>query len=173
MTDSADQTPKTTGAPRKRVRIVLFASVALNLLFVGLFVGSAAMHKFGAGRQGPPSSREVTAPYTRSFEKEDFRAMRREMRAALPDRAESMAANKADYTAFVAELRKEQFDKVAAKAIMDRQMARMAGIQTIGRTVALDRIGEMSVQDRAGYADRLQHWIDNPRKARDGKKPNR
>ena len=75
--------------PKKRFRILLGVSLALNLLVVGAVVGALA--KGSSNRGGPPGTREVSSPYVSAFDREDKRGMRKDMQARLPDRKEARA----------------------------------------------------------------------------------
>ena len=148
--------------PKKRFRIMLGVSLALNLLFVGAIVGAIATG--GGKRGGPPDLRAVAAPYVAAFDLSTKRAMRKDMRAQLPTRKEAKAANKADYEAFLETVRTEPFDAVRAAAIMEKQFMRGAQFQSTGRKVAIERISNMSVEERKAYAERLQGWLEHRKK---------
>ena len=153
--------------PRRRFRVLFGLSLALNLLVLGAIAGAFLMGP-GArtGKAGPPGLREISAPYVRAFDHSTKREMRREMRALLPDRGEAIAANKADYAAFLEVVRADTFDAQRAASIMEEQLARAGRFQKVGREVAIERIGVMSLEERRAYADRLQEWLDHRGKHR-------
>jgi len=136
------------------MRWVLFASLALNLLIVGVVAG--ALISGGPRTKGPPGERMTGAPYVSAFERADKRAIRAQMRKQLPPRREMIAKNKADYAAFVAVLRAGTFDQERAREIMERQMDRSLDTLRLGRALALDQIAQMTANERAAYATRLE-----------------
>lgn len=152
----------TPAKPKKRVRILLGVSLALNLLVIGAVVGAISK---GPGRQGGgPGMREAALPYVGAFDRSDKRAMRQEMKARLPDRSEARAAHQTSYRAFLELLRAETFDVAAASSVMSAQFERAQRFQTIGRELSIQRISDMSAEKRAAYADRLEYRLDNPKK---------
>ncbi|WP_293450824.1 periplasmic heavy metal sensor [Planktotalea sp.] len=150
--------------PKKRFRILLGVSLALNLLVVGAVVGAMVKGPSSSGRGGPPGTREVSAPYVGAFDHATKRALRDEMRARLPDRRDAQAANRADYEAFVGVLRADTFDKEAAAGIIDTQFQRSGQFQRVGRALSIEKIDQMSLSERMAYADRLQKRLDDPKK---------
>ncbi|EDZ41133.1 MAG: periplasmic heavy metal sensor [Rhodobacteraceae bacterium] len=147
---------------KKRFRILLGVSLALNLMVIGAVVGVISK---GPGRQGGgPGMRETAFPYVGAFDRADKRAMRQEMRARLSYRSEARAAHQASYRAFLELLRAETFDAAAASSVMSAQFERAQRLQTIGRELSIQRISDMSVEKRAAYADRLEYRLDNPKK---------
>ena len=160
-TNNSAKAPK-AGGTSKRFRLLLGASLALNLLFVGAFVGAYA--KSGGARSGPPNLRSVADPYVSAFDQRAKRAMRTDMRAQLPDRKQAMAANRADYEAFLQIVRQEPFDAARASEIMETQFERGGQFQRVGRKLSIERISQMSPEERKAYADRLQERLENPKK---------
>ena len=145
----------TPAKPKKRVRILLGVSLALNLLVIGAVVGAISKG---------PGMHAAALPYVVAFDRSDKRAMRQEMRARLSDRSEARAAHQASYRAFLELLRAETFDAAAASSVMSVQFERAQRLQTIGRELSIQRISDMSVEKRAAYADRLEYRLDNPKK---------
>jgi hypothetical protein len=92
--------------------------------------------------------------------------MRRDMRARLPTRGVSIAANEADYVAFLEVVRAEEFDAARAREIMETQLGRARAFQKLGRELSIERIGKMSFEGRSAYADRLQERLEGRKKRR-------
>ncbi len=156
---SADAKP---AKPRRRFRILLGVSLALNLLVIGAVVGAA--FNGPPSRDRAPGVREISAPYVGAFDRTTKREMRGEMRKRLPARSDSIAANKADYARFLALVRAETFDAAQAGAIMEGQLARAANFQRIGRELSIEKISAMSLQERNAYADRVEGWLERKSK---------
>ncbi|MGH1578698.1 periplasmic heavy metal sensor [Planktotalea sp.] len=155
--DTQQPTPPVS-KPKRRFRILFGLSLALNLLVIFAIVG-ALMHG-PRSRSGPPGSREISAPYVKAFDRDAKRSLRKEMRSRLPDRREAIAANEADYQAFLKVVRSENFDAERALSIMEAQINRAGGFQKLGRELSIQRLSEMSVEDRRSYADRVQVHLD-------------
>ena len=147
-----------TKSPRLWLRIVLFLSLALNLAVVGVAVGVFA--RFGPHKDAhPPRGDQVSGVYTHALTAQDRRRIGREMfrnqRNTLPSRQE-MAA---DYAAMVATLRVQPFDADAAGAILHRQIEFGQRRAELGHGLLLQRLTEMSPEERAAYADRLENAL--------------
>lgn len=153
-----DAAPK----PKRRFRILLGVSLALNLLVIGAVVG--AISKGPHSRGGPPGLREVSAPYVGAFERDQKREMRRDMRAQLPDRSVARTANEADYQTFLELVRADTFDAVRANEIIEKQLERAGQFQRVGRELSIKRLNEMSDADRRAYADRLEQRLEGRKK---------
>ncbi|MGB7317813.1 MAG: periplasmic heavy metal sensor [Planktotalea sp.] len=153
--------------PRRRFRILLGVSLALNLLVLGAVVGAIAKGPRSHGT--PPGLREISAPYVGAFDRETKRDMRQSMRARLPDRSSAIKANKADYARFVALVRADTFDAASASEIMEGQLARAGNVQKLGREMAIERISAMSREDRMAYAERLEGWLEHKKERRSKK----
>ncbi len=162
MSDPNEKPALTQNKPKRRFRILLGVSLALNLLVIGAAVGAIA--KGPSSRGGPPALREVSAPYVGAFERDQKRSMRREMRAQLPERRVARAANKADYIAFLEVVRADTFDAQRASEIMETQFERAGQFQKVGRELSIKRLSEMSDSERKAYADRFEEQLENPKK---------
>lgn len=164
-----EQTAKTK-SPRLWLRIVLFVSLALNLAVVGVAVGAIA--RFGPHKDAhPPRADQVSGVYTYALTEQDRRKIGREMfrnqRGALPSRQE-MAA---DYEAMVAALRAQPFDADAAGAILHRQIEFGQRRAELGRGLLLQRLSEMTAEERAAYADRLENALQQRFNGRHDREP--
>ena len=158
MTD-APQTPPTRGL-RPWLRWVLIASLALNLAVLGVMGGAAwRFHSSDRVSGRLPWVDHVSLAYMRAFEREDSRAIRQDMRAALPPRAETIAQSKASFAPIVQMLRAPAFSAPALRAALARQMDPMVQRQRLAQQVAVERIAQMSPSQRAAFADRLEQAV--------------
>lgn len=137
-------------------RGVLIASLALNLMFVGLLAGGA-FRVWNAPRHGAGMPRSEMSMLWRALPEDDRRAARDETpREPRPESHEDWRARQA---AQVAELRAllltEPFDRAALEARLTAAHARGAerGVEALARM--LDRIAAMPQAERAGMAERL------------------
>ncbi len=161
MTDP-ETTPK---PPRMRpwLRLVLFASLALNLLVVGVVAG--AVLRGGPDRYRMPD-RDVAFAYIRALEEEDRRALRREaIRRFRDDDSLRRNAPRAHYDTALSLLRQAPFDAAAFDAVLRRQQEGVLARAAVGREVLVARVAAMPPEARAAMADRLEAEIA---KRRDG-----
>lgn len=140
---------KQTRCPRW-FRVVLGVSLALNLAVVGLAVG-AALRFGGEGGMHPPPRNMATA-MIREMPKEERRALWNKTRGTEEDRR---ADRRAETEAVTAALREVPFDAGALEAVLSEQDARRAAFQASVRQAWLERVSQMSDEDRAAYADRV------------------
>jgi len=140
--------------------VLLVASLALNLLIVGAFVGAALRHDRDDGRERSEVSREMgRTPFIAALDPEDRREIgRRLMRDAGPLR-ENRAELRERFDRLLAALRADDFDRDTVEALLAEQ--REAGAQRleIGEGAILDRLEEMSPDARRAYADRLDRSL--------------
>ena len=158
MTDATPKPP--ARGLRPWVRWVLFASLALNLAVLGV-MGGAAWRFHSSDRVGGrlPWVDHVSLAYIRAFDREDRRAIRQNMRAALPPRADMMAESKASFAPILQMLRAPQFSAPALQAALAGQMQPMVQRQHLAQQAAVQQIAQMSASQRAAFADRLEQAV--------------
>lgn len=159
------QTPDqgTTQRCPRWLRLLLIVSLALNLMVVGLVAGMAWT---GGGKHGghhPSRLEKIGGPLTRALSKEDRRAIGREMRSAYQDRAGDRGAQHELMQALIDDLRQVPFDRDAVTRQLAAQRDILQDRVQLGQTLLVDRLADMSEQDRAAYADRLQNALDRRR----------
>ena len=144
------------------LRVVLFASLAANLLIVGMVAGAII-------RGGPPghgnAGRQIQmadfgfAPYVRALSPKHRRELGREMRKLTGDRQ----ANREEFVAFARSfldaLRARPYNPAALQQKVAGQQSRLFGHQEIGQRILLERLARMSNSERAAYADRLERSL--------------
>lgn len=148
------------GKPGRWLRGVLFVSLALNLAVVGL-VGGMLLN-------GPPVSRadrsDPALPYTRAFDEDQRRELRRALRGSIRGDGRSMrAAYLADYQQALMLLRGEPFDPAALKAVLDAQGSRAVDVRMRGQDVLMTYLSDMPETERRAYADRLEQELEKMR----------
>lgn len=155
---SDEQTPK--AKPRVRwVRVLLFTSLALNLLIVGMIGG--AFWRNG----GPPGVSSASSvplrdlgygPYGHALSRQD----RQKIGHAMAQRSRALKANReevhAQIVTLLAALRMTPYDHGAVRTIVTEQQARLLDRQVIGRDLLLDHINSMDDDVRVSYARRLE-----------------
>lgn len=159
------------GRMRLWLRVLLGASLALNLLIVGVALGAALKlrDRRDDGRSQPTALiRDLgLGPYLWALSGEDRDALRR----AADGERQKLRGNRSEMRgAFVetlAALRAEPFDAVQFRAMIARQ----AEIADRGRRLGLDllttRVAEMAPAERAAFAARLERALKRHRPPRD------
>lgn len=148
------------------LRIVLVASLALNLSVVGLAAGWALRH---AGDPHPPRLDMAGGPLTRALSPEDRQEIARQMREAWRAADGGRARLGDSYDALVRDLRAVPFDPAQVADRMRQHRARFAVRFEMGQEVLVRHLAEMSDEGRSAYADRLEERISAYRAARDGR----
>lgn len=159
------QTPQ----PRRtRGRVLKWAfgmSLALNLVFVGIFAGAALRHAGGKRGWHPKSEAGHSSgvSFVRSLSQEDRRALRDDLKDGerdLPSRAERRALHQE----LIAVLRAEQFDAAKLEQLLAAQTA--AAEQFSGEVQAawLRRVSTLSLLERQEVAERLDEMLKRPKR---------
>jgi uncharacterized membrane protein len=144
---------------RRRMRVVLFASLALNLVIIGLVVGVIA-------NGGPPAradhrDRDPVMPYTRAFDEQQRRKLRDAYRSSFAPKPGSGKPDLvAGYRQAVDVLRAEPFDALQMNAVVGQQKAHSDRRQKSGQDILTSFLAAMSPKERMAYADRLEVEIE-------------
>lgn len=150
------ETAKPRGT-RQWVRVLLFASLALNLMVVGLAAG--LIWRGPPDHRAPSQSRDQSMPYTRALERDDQRALRRQLRDAFSGAPHDRGNLARAYRRSVDLLRADPFDPDALRANLDAQSLNALSRLKTGQKVLADYLASMSPSQRAAYADRLEQEI--------------
>lgn len=152
-----------SSAPKRRrwVMPVLFVSLALNLLVVGALVGRAvspdAPHK--KDRIAGPLRSVIGEPFLRALDKEDRRTLLKELRQETPRILESRKTLRTRFQAFLTAVRAEPFDRAVVEELFTQQTEAAQERQALGQTLLLNRLTEMTAEERNTYADRLEDGL--------------
>lgn len=163
---SDPQTPPASSAPTpppvtpvvatsRGVKIALALSVALNLAVAGLAAGAWL-------REGPRGGmpRDMTfGPFSEALDDSDRRAIRRALLDRLGEFRAQREATRAEFAALLVALRADPFDATALKAALAALEARNAERLELGRSLIETRLIEMSAEERAAFADRLEKGL--------------
>ncbi len=180
---AAPETPVKTGAKtgaktgtRMWLRIILVASLGLNLLVIGLVGGAylrVAKHA-GPGESRPPEAQVMRelglGPFLSAFPHEQRRHMARELREQVGNFRLNREALLTELTAILASLKAEPYDHTALEAAIDRQKTRINQRSQAGRNVLLSQIGAMTQQERLEFAGRLEKSLNRAMERRRGGK---
>lgn len=145
---NADPKPK-----RRWMPVFLVVSLALNLLVVGVAVGTVLRLKGGDHAKAPPG---FGPALYRALPKDDRKAMRGEL-AGLHKKGSKGRAQ--DFEALSQALRATPFNPVAVQVLLQQQAQATADLQQALQTQWLARVTAMSDDERQAYADRLQEVV--------------
>lgn len=157
---------------RRWSRWALVASLALNLIFIGLIAGAVYRQAGGPGARdhgGGPAARNYATPYVRALPREVRRALFRDLRrsgSGMPSRSERRAL----YDQVLTALRREPFDVSAVQGVLRAQGRVALELQTAAEGAWLAEVSAMSAQERAAYADRVAEELSRKPRRR-GKAP--
>ncbi|WP_168797789.1 periplasmic heavy metal sensor [Aliishimia ponticola] len=149
------------------IKLLLVASLGMNLLVAGLAVGTAwRFSKDGPSGKPPPGLSLVAA-----LEPSDRRAVLSKLRE---DRRADRSRTTADMRALLSALRAEDLDTQVLTDVLTSQAERGRLIQASIESAWLERVTAMTVQEREAYADRLESHLQRRKPDRkDGHKPKR
>jgi uncharacterized membrane protein len=139
-------------------RVLLVASLGLNLAVIGAFVGA---HFADRGPRGEESFGRglLIGPYARAFSKEDRADLRRSFVAragTLRDLRQQMRASGAE---IAAALRATPFDAEAVRAALNTQRDVQIALQDEGQNILIEQLTAMTPQARARFADNLERGL--------------
>lgn len=148
-------------APRMKLwlRLVLFASLALNLAVVGVVAGAMWRHGDDDNRRGVRTDR-VSMAYIRALDDADKRAIRDTMRAQMPDRADRRAQVRDSFDPVLSALRRDTVDRAVLADLFEAQFAHALEGQRLARGVMLDRLAAMPPSERRAFADRVEQELE-------------
>lgn len=150
MTDAPDKPVKR----RPWGKIVLFLSLALNLLIIGLVLG--AVSGGPRDRDRSPALRDLGyGPFVQALARSDRQALSAAIRAESGSLRENRAALRAQFEAILGALRADPFDAEAFNTLVVDQRSRVSERVQIGQDLLLKQIAQMTPDDRAAYADAL------------------
>jgi len=152
--------------PRKRRigRVVLFVSLALNLLVAGLVLG-AVVHDHRDRDRNPALRHLGFGPFVDALPRSDRRALLLSMRREAGSFRENRAALRQLFEEFLVVLRDESFDADRVRDLIRAQRDHIGSRQALGEDLLLERLQMMSPEQRAAYADRLEKKLRKRGKA--------
>ncbi|WP_043948694.1 periplasmic heavy metal sensor [Candidatus Phaeomarinobacter ectocarpi] len=157
MTDRTD--PKTVG---RWVKVILFASLAINLFFAGLLIGGPAF------RDGPPKGGPGAAmmPNPRMFVEalgpREGRRVQREIRRSVPDLREKFKAVRANHLRVVAALRADPYDPQALTDALGNVREAHTELAASFQEPLATVFGNLTYEQRLKLADALEQMRPRP-----------
>ncbi|MGB3147629.1 MAG: periplasmic heavy metal sensor [Paracoccaceae bacterium] len=144
-----------TGAPSRRLRLVLGLSLAFNLLIVGLIIGAMAAgggvrhHRMGGGGMGF----SALGP---ALSWQDRRAMADILRDRSSVDAEAVAALRGDSLELAAGLQAADWDRAETAAILSRMAGRIADRAADRQVLMLDYLEALPPKERMALGARME-----------------
>lgn len=156
-----ESTPPTPKSPRW-MRVLLVLSLALNLMILGLVVGSFVS---GGGKPSGKSGPRDTGfgPISRALSPEDRRDLGRDIRRATRSMAPAM---KSEWNAVLETLRMEEFDPSALTEVFGTQREANTARMEIAQTTLIAHIAQMTRDERLAFAERLEEALSKPLRPR-------
>ena len=147
--------PQNKPRMRRSVRILLIASLALNLIVIGL-IGGAVLGQGGKGGRPHMSLDGPGSPIVRALSREDRRAMGKSIREAYRSQAKDRSADEGRYQALVSALAADPYDSEAV--VQTRQVLDKTNWdrRQIAHDIWMKNVDAMSVEQRQAYAERIQ-----------------
>jgi len=135
---------------RRRTKILLAASLGLNMLMIGA-AGGMFFHN-----DGPDHIRDAAyGPYTRALSHEDRKVIGKALRAEAGGFRDNLPKIRAGFEALKLALTADVYDRdLVHRLIIDQQALGMKRYQ-IGQRLLLERLDAMSPQARRMFAERL------------------
>lgn len=154
------QQPKQSGAPKRFWKVLLGASLALNIAVAGGVAGAFWRHS-PEHRSDAGGSRQAMSPYFRALEPEQRRAISKQFRAGRDEK--SKLAAQSQFEAAIRLLRQTPFRAAEFDAVMQQQIVGATQrLQRAQSNLSASIIG-MSAPERSAYADRLQAALQHRR----------
>jgi len=136
-------------------RILLFVSLAVNLLIAGMVAG-AVLRNTGERADGRALRDMGYGFFGAALTQGDRRAIGGEMAKRSGDLRANREHVRNQMAQFLQALRTVPYDSDAVLALSGDLQSKLAERQQIGQIALLDRIAAMSDQQRSAYADRLE-----------------
>ena len=147
------------------IKAVFGLSLAFNLAVLGLVVGlmvSGGPH----GRGGDGDPRRLAGPpatgaaFVRALPRSDQRALRRAMRQSLAEGPDAGDRGRLSADQVRDVLGSDPFDPVAFDALLAKGPRHLMDSLSTGRRLLVERVGQMSPDERSGYAERVVRELE-------------
>ncbi len=154
---------------RMGFRILLIASLTLNLVVIGL-IGGAALGKSKESER-PERVADFMGAYTRALPSQDRRAIGEAIRDSHRKSGGNREAARQQFESFLTILRASPFDADALKSAIEGQSTASAERRSVAQKIWLEHVSNMSDAERAGYADDIEEQVKRRSAPRKGPKP--
>ena len=153
--------PETHRGKRSWIAVALAISLSLNLLVAGLVAGALLWH----GPEHRDGGRRLDlgdvgfGPFVAALPPRDRRELARAVAREEGSFRENSVLMIRQFETLLTALRADPYDAEAVRALLVGQQRSVGARQDLGRELLLERIGEMSAAERAGYADALARTL--------------
>lgn len=164
LPDLEKQTPDAPRGGRGRTWL-LYGSLALNLLVLGVVVGAVVT----GGPKGGSGGRviiESPSALIRALEPEARDALRGQLSVDRPERSSRLLESARRSRVLLGALRADPFDPMTFEVALTAQSEAMNARNRAGRNALFEVVRGMSVAERRAYADRVEQKLRD-RKTRD------
>lgn len=158
----SEQTPQPRAPMRRSLRLVLFASLAVNLVVAGLAVGAVVGNKKGGDR--PARDADFMGAYTRALPEDDRKAIGRAIRDNHRKNGITREMARAEFQQMLAMIRATPFDAEAMKLRIAEQSQASFDRRLAAQVIWLERIASMTDAERQDYADQIEAQLSRPDK---------
>lgn len=149
---SVEQTQKPVGM-RRRTKVLLAASLGLNLLVVGA-VGGMVFN--GGPKHGPKGGKDAAyGPYTRALSHDDRKAIGKALREEVGGFKENLPKIRASFAALKEALSADVYDRDLVHKLVKEQEAIGQKRHQVGQRLLLERLDAMTSEQRHEFAERL------------------
>lgn len=158
---------KISATPKGWTRWLLFGSLTLNLLFVGVGVGGVLSLKRHVAGGAPPANMQMltVGPLSRALTPEDRDEVLDFVRSGRNPDIMSPRDMRADGVLMMDTLRGADFDPAVLEAIFQRQNASDIAMQGALQQALLQRLSQMTPDERNALADRLTAAFERSHRA--------
>lgn len=151
------------------MRALLIVSLSFNLLVLGLVAGAKwggdRDHGFDARGPNRGAIRDLGfAPLAGALNREDRRLIGKALREGSGSFADHRKVLAVEFQSMLAALRADPFDPDMLRALMGQQSERLSQRGQIMRSTLIDRLSQMSDEDRHALADRVEKSVRKRRK---------
>ncbi len=151
-----------TPVRRKRWMLaVLLVSLAANLLIAGIVLGWALSPdgRRGHGDNIGAARGLISEPFVRALSPDDRRELVQSIvrdRSRIRENRDTLGQR---FEALLAAIRSDAFDETTMRRLLDEQRQIAISRQEIGEALLLERLSEMSAEERSVYAERLEDLL--------------
>ena len=153
--------PKTRMAPR--LRLLLFGSLALNILVIGIVAGAVIFGPYRDGPRGAHRFDPAIGALSRALNEDDRQEIRKRVRVARDALRPAHSRHQKVMQALITDLRATPFDPDAVAQHMRDLRGHLNGRVEIGQKILLDYLQGLDAAERQAYADRLQEVLNRRR----------
>jgi uncharacterized membrane protein len=138
------------------MRVLLFVSLALNLLVAGLVLGDILTLTGGGPGRGPRPAELALGPVARALDEDDRRAILDSLRGDPDLRPLGRGEVETGLRELATTLRADPFVPDAFRAALTMQNRLVIDAQAAVQGALLTQVEVMSPEERAAFADRLE-----------------